>query len=78
MPMLTTLGLDDMTAKAMVVVAIGAGSAVVSHANDSFFWVVTQMTNMEVKQGYQLHSVASAVLGFSAIFILSVLRMVIR
>ncbi len=77
MPMLSTLGLDDMTAKAMVVVAIGAGATVVSHANDSFFWVVTQMTNMEVKQGYQLHSAASAVLGISAIVILSLIRLVV-
>ena len=77
MPMLTTLGLEDMTAKAMVVVAIGAGAAVVSHANDSFFWVVTQMTNMEVKQGYQLHSAASVVLGVSAIAILSLIRLLV-
>ena len=77
MPMLVTLGLEDMTAKAMVVVAIGAGAAVVSHANDSFFWVVTQMTNMEVKQGYQLHSAASAVLGISAIIILSMIRLLV-
>ena len=77
MPMLVTLGLDDMTAKAMVVVAIGAGAAVVSHANDSFFWVVTQMTDMEVKQGYQLHSAASFVLGVSAFVILSFIRLLV-
>jgi GntP family gluconate:H+ symporter len=35
----------------MVVIAIGAGSAVVSHVNDSFFWVVTQMSSMNIKQG---------------------------
>jgi len=78
MPMLATLGLDDMTAKAMVVVAIGAGAAVVSHANDSFFWVVTQMTDMKVKQGYQLHSAASIVLGISAIIILSFIRLLVE
>ena len=77
LPMLMTLGLDDMTSKAMVVVAIGAGAAVVSHANDSFFWVVTQMTDMEVKQGYQLHSAASFVLGVSAFVILSFIRLLI-
>src|SRR5690606_11887020 len=52
MPMMGSLGFDSELEKAMVVVAIGAGSAVVSHANDSFFWVVTQMSDMTVKTGY--------------------------
>ncbi|MFY9152668.1 MAG: hypothetical protein WAO52_11670 [Prolixibacteraceae bacterium] len=30
--------------------SIGAGSAVISHANDSFFWVVTQMSSMNIKR----------------------------
>ncbi len=50
-PLLETFGLDSPTAKALVVVAIGAGALVVSHANDSFFWVVTQLSKMDVKQG---------------------------
>ena len=57
-PLLTTLGLDGDTAKALVVLVIGAGSLVVSHANDSFFWIFTQMTDMEVKAGYRLHTTA--------------------
>ncbi|HAS19190.1 MAG TPA: hypothetical protein DCR42_04240, partial [Flavobacteriaceae bacterium] len=52
------------------VVAIGAGSAVVSHANDSFFWVVTQFSQMSVPQGYRLHTLASLILGISALLTL--------
>ena len=77
MPMLASLGLEEASSKAMVVVAIGAGAAVVSHANDSFFWVVTQMSNMDVKQGYKLHTLASAILGTTAIIILSILSLFI-
>ena len=40
-PLMATLGLDSETARALVVVSIGAGAMVVSHANDSYFWVVT-------------------------------------
>lgn len=70
-PLLGTMGMDAAIDKAMVVIAIGAGSAVVSHANDSFFWVVTQLSNFDVQQGYRIHSVGTAVLGFSAILFLS-------
>ena len=71
LPLLESLGLDGEVSRAMVVVATGAGAAVVSHANDSYFWVVTQMSDMSVKDGYKLLSSGSAILGFSAMIILS-------
>ena len=46
-------------ARALIVVAIGAGSMVVSHANDSFFWVVTQFSNMTPEQGYKLQTMGT-------------------
>ena len=67
LPMLEVLGLTAAFDKALVVVAIGAGSAVVSHANDSFFWVVTQFSQMSIPQGYRLHTLASLILGISAL-----------
>ncbi len=75
-PMMPSLGFDTGIEKALVVVAIGAGSAVVSHANDSFFWVVTQMSGMNVKTAYRLFSVGTFVLGTTAaiaVFFASVL-----
>ena len=65
-PMMSTLGFNTELQKAMVVIAIGAGSAVVSHANDSFFWVVTRLSGMDVKMGYRFHSLGTLVLGVSA------------
>lgn len=70
LPMMGPLGFEAELEKAIVVVAIGAGSAVVSHANDSFFWVVTQMSGMNVRTGYRLYSVGTLVLGISAAFFL--------
>jgi GntP family gluconate:H+ symporter len=66
LPLMTPLGFVTEMQKAMVVIAIGAGSAVVSHANDSFFWVVTQLTGMKVKAGYRLFTLGTLVLGVSA------------
>ena len=76
-PLMETLGFVTGLDKAMVVVAIGAGSAVVSHANDSFFWVVTQMTGMDVKTGYRTHSLGTLILGMSAISALFVVHLLV-
>jgi GntP family gluconate:H+ symporter len=65
-----SLGFTTEIEKAMLVIAIGAGSAVFSHANDSYFWVVTQMSGMDVKTGYRLHSLGSAILGITAAILL--------
>ncbi|MGB3143167.1 MAG: GntP family permease [Maribacter sp.] len=72
MPMMTPLGFDSEIQKALVVVVIGAGSAVVSHANDSFFWVVTQMSGMNVKTGYRLFSLGSGILGLTGAIAVSI------
>ena len=62
-PLLPSLGLDSEHGRALAVVAIGGGSMMVSHANDSYFWVVTQFSGMNVKQGYQLHTLGTLVTG---------------
>lgn len=76
MPMMTGLGFTTGFEKALLVVAIGAGSAVFSHANDSYFWVVTQMSGMDVKTGYKLHSLGSAVLGVTAAILLFITHLI--
>jgi GntP family gluconate:H+ symporter len=76
-PLLGTLGLETPTAKALVVVAIGAGSMVVSHANDSYFWVVTGLTGMTVKQGYKLQTLGTLVEGAAAAIALWVISLIV-
>ena len=39
---------------------------VVSHANDSYFWVVTQLSGMTVKQGYKLQTLGTLIQGCTA------------
>lgn len=65
-PMMDTLGFVSSLDKAVVVVAIGAGSSVFAHANDSFFWVVTQLSGIDTKMGYRLFSLGTFVLGTTA------------
>ncbi len=65
-PLMGNLGFETEIQKALVVIAIGAGSAVVSHANDSGFWVITQLTGMDVKTGYRLYTTGTFVAGITA------------
>lgn len=65
-PMLPSLGLDSTYGAAMAVMATGAGAMTVSHANDSYFWVVTQLSGMDVPTGYRAHTMATAIQGFTA------------
>ncbi|MBW8200214.1 GntP family permease [Flagellimonas abyssi] len=66
-PMMGSLGFVTEMDKALLVISIGAGSMVVSHANDSFFWVVTQMSGMNIAKGYKLHSLGTLVIGLTSI-----------
>ena len=75
-PLLSTLGMDAPSARALVVVALGAGAMIASHANDSYFWVVTQMSDMSVNQGYKLQTLGTFTVGiFSslAVWLLSLI-----
>lgn len=62
-PLLAQLGLDSEMGRVLTVMAIGAGAMTVSHANDSFFWVVTQFSRMPVAVAYRAQTVATLVQG---------------
>ncbi|MGP1367039.1 MAG: GntP family permease [Schwartzia sp. (in: firmicutes)] len=52
-PMMPSLGFETEIGKALVIMAIGAGSMCVSHANDSYFWVVSQFSDMTTNVAYK-------------------------
>lgn len=76
-PLLGAFGLESPTARALVVVAIGAGSMVVSHANDSYFWVVTQFSRLTVSQGYRLQTLGTLIEGAVAMATVWLLSLVL-
>jgi len=76
LPLLPALGLDSEMGKVLTVMAIGAGAMTVSHANDSYFWVVSQFGGMDVKTAYKTQTVATLLQGIATIttvFILSLI-----
>jgi GntP family gluconate:H+ symporter len=75
-PLLNVLGLATPVRTALCVMAIGAGAMTVSHANDSYFWVVTNFGDMTPEQGYKTQTMCTLILGLASmveIFILSLI-----
>ncbi|MBQ6077863.1 MAG: GntP family permease [Clostridia bacterium] len=75
-PLLPVLGFATPVEIALVVMAIGAGAMTVSHANDSYFWVVTNFGDMTPEQGYKTQTLMTLVIGIASmveIFILSLI-----
>ena len=75
-PLLSTIGLDSLNGKVLAVMATGAGAMTISHANDSYFWVVTQFSGMDVKTGYKTHTMATLIQGVSAMAFIYLLMLV--
>ena len=75
-PLMGVLGFTTPVSAALAVMAIGAGAMTVSHANDSYFWVVTNFGEMTPDQGYKTQTMGTLILGIAAmaeIFVLSLI-----
>lgn len=75
-PLLDQIGLDSELGRVFCVMAIGAGAMTISHANDSFFWIVSQFSRMSVPQAYKAHSVATGIQGVTSILFIWLLTLV--
>lgn len=74
--LMVALGLTTPVLAALAVMAIGAGAMTVSHANDSYFWVVTNFGGMKAEDGYKTQTAVTLVMGIAAmiaIFIFSLI-----
>lgn len=76
-PLLVPLGLDSEVMRVFTALAIGAGSLAISHANDSGFWVVTQLSGMSIKQGNMSHSLGTLIASITAITSIYILSLVV-
>ncbi|MGA4439986.1 GntP family permease [Psychrobacter pocilloporae] len=75
-PLLNQIGLDSELGRVFCVMAIGAGAMTISHANDSFFWIVSQFSRMSVAQAYKAHSMATGIQGVTSIVFIWLLTLV--
>lgn len=76
-PLLGVFGLVSANDKVLAVLAIGAGAMTVSHVNDSYFWVVSQFSNMSVKTALRGHTLATLSQGITAMGIIFFLHYIL-
>ena len=74
---MSVLGFTTPLAAALVVMAIGAGAMTVSHANDSYFWVVTNIGRMTPAQGYKTQTLGTLVAGIGSIIGILILSLIL-
>jgi len=74
-PLLGSFGLETEFEKALAVLAVGAGAMTVSHINDSYFWVVSQFSDMDVNTALKSHTMATLFQGILGILIILTLHL---
>jgi len=75
-PLLVTIGLATGNGPLLCVLAMGAGSMMISHVNDSYFWVIARFSGLDVKTMLSVYSVATAGMGliaFASVYLLSLI-----
>ena len=75
-PLLPALGLVSPAEVSLAIMAIGAGAMTVSHANDSYFWVVTTFGGIKAQDGYRSQTMLTLVIGLAAMLEIFILRLV--
>ncbi|ORI07130.1 gluconate transporter [Campylobacter concisus] len=72
-----TLGFTTELSAALCVMAIASGAMCVSHANDSYFWVVTNFSKMSAEQGYRTQTAMTFIMGIVGIVSVYILSLVL-
>lgn len=65
LPLLSSLGLDSEWGRQITLMSMGAGSMMVSHANDAYFWVVSRFGNLNTNLAIKSYSMMTFLMGIS-------------
>lgn len=65
-PLLSSLGLESEFGITLAALSMGAGSMMVSHANDAYFWVVSRFSNLTTDSVVKIYSTATIVMGITS------------
>jgi len=75
LPLLPALGLDNEPGRLLSVLAMGAGSMMISHANDAYFWVISKFSGLEMKAMLKSYSVATILMGSTTLLVVYILSL---
>jgi len=77
LPLLPILGLESENGKLLAVLAMGAGSMMISHSNDAYFWVISKFSDIDTRAMLRVHSVASILMGLVTMLVIYLLSLII-
>jgi len=66
-PLTSTAGFVSPVDLSILILAIGGGAMTVSHANDSYFWVVSQFSGIRERDAYRSYTVVTLAQGLTAL-----------
>lgn len=75
--LMEAMGLVTPGMATLALLSIGAGALTVSHANDSYFWVVTSMSGLTPEQGYRTQTLSSLFMGLGSLAGILLLSLVV-
>lgn len=64
-PLLSNLGLDTGIGLSLALLSMGAGSMMISHANDAYFWVISRFSNLNTATTLKVYSFATLLMGIT-------------
>jgi GntP family gluconate:H+ symporter len=71
---LPALGLDSEWGRLLSTLSMGAGSMMISHANDSYFWVISNFGEVDPSINLRVYSTSTIIMGtvvFACVWITS-------
>ena len=77
LPLLPALGLDSEKGKLLSVLSMGAGSMMISHANDAYFWVISKFSDLEMKTMLKTYSIATILMGSVTLLVVYILSLLL-
>ena len=75
-PLLSALHLESEWGKLLCVLSMGAGSMMISHVNDAYFWVITKFSGLDMRSMLKVYSIATLFMGLitmAVVYLLSIL-----
>ncbi|HEY8955947.1 GntP family permease [Chitinophaga sp.] len=76
-PLLPVIGLDSANGRILCVLAMGAGSMMISHTNDAYFWVISKFSGLEIKDMLRVYSTGTVVMGLVSVGLVYLLSLVL-
>lgn len=76
-PLLPALGLNSENGRLLAVLSMGAGSMMISHANDAYFWVISKFSGLDMRPMLKVYSVASVWMGLTTLLVVYILSLIL-